>query len=250
MQCKTQRSALKHNALCFQLPCIEEEADSWSLTEWNATKHTTDSCIVNQCAATVVCYKTHCNWFAVCCVAFRGSQSLFHWRKCLGGGVERPSPGCAAPWGVLIRICDDICVLCDHHHLHHQQQQQLLQDQSMSFIIITKFIISPPRSSWSWSAWIICNQHGPHCFMFMIIMIFIVTKNKLSTCVIGPPCISREARLVGGPGSPVHSGNDHINYCVLSFLIILDNNWFCWLTIFLKLDNDLSSRIMINNPWW
>ena len=76
MQCKTQRSAFKHNALCFQFPCIEEEADSWSLTELNATKHTTDTCIVNQCAAAVVCYETHCNWFAVSCVAFRGSQSL------------------------------------------------------------------------------------------------------------------------------------------------------------------------------
>ena len=34
------------------------------------------SCIVNQCAAAVVCYETHCNWFAVSCVAFQGSQSL------------------------------------------------------------------------------------------------------------------------------------------------------------------------------
>ena len=228
MQCKTQRSALKHNALCFQLPCIEEEADSWSLTEWNATKHTTDSCIVNHCAGAVVCYETHCNCFAVCCVAFRGSQSLTG-ENVLEEELSDHLQDVRRPEGVLIRICDDICVLCDHHHLHQQQQQQLLQDQSMSFIIITKFIISPPRSSWSWSAWIICNQHGPHCFMFMIIMIFIVyeiTKNKLSTCVIGPPCISREARLVGGPGSPVHSGNDHTNNCVFIFLIILDNNWF------------------------
>ena len=141
-----------------------------------------------------------------------------------------------------------LCVLCNHY-LH--QQQQLLQDRFMSFIIISMFTISRSSlSSWSWSAWIICNLHGPRGSIIMIFIVLLIAKNILGTCVIGPPCISREARLVGGPGSPVHSGNDHINYCVLSFLIILDNNWFCWLTIFLKLDNDLSSRIMINNPWW
>ena len=34
------------------------------------------------------------------------------------------------PEGVLIRICDDICVLCDHHlhhHHHHHPSPHLLQ---------------------------------------------------------------------------------------------------------------------------
>ena len=36
----------------------------------------------------------------------------------------------------------------------------------------------------------------------IIFTIIIVILDAIITCAMGPPCISRDARLVGGPGNP------------------------------------------------